>query len=239
MNIKSSNNGELAQYQEIYERACLRKGGESALLSLISKPEKDKKLKKLGDDRFLAEFTKKVFQSGFVWRVVDNKWDNFERLFYQFGIQDVLMMPEDLVEEIAADPAIIRNYRKVLSIKENAFMIHEVREQGKTFASFVADWPSDDIVGLWAYLKKNGSRLGGNTGPYALRSLGKDTFIISRDVEKCLREADVFSGGVGSKRSQAQIQLFFNEMREESGWTLKQLSQLVAYSVGDNFILAE
>ncbi|HAG41377.1 MAG TPA: 3-methyladenine DNA glycosylase, partial [Pseudoalteromonas sp.] len=40
----------------------------------------------------------------------------------------------------------------------------------------VANWPGDDTIGLWAYLKKHGARLGGNTGPYALRALGKDTF---------------------------------------------------------------
>jgi len=36
-------------------------------------------------------------------------------------------------------------------------------------------------------LKKHGQRLGGNTGPYALRLLGKDTFILSSDVEGYLR----------------------------------------------------
>ena len=55
-------------------------------------------------------------------------------------------------------------------------MIHDVRYEGESFSKLIAEWPSEDITGLWAFLKKNGSRLGGNTGPYALRTLGKDTF---------------------------------------------------------------
>jgi 3-methyladenine DNA glycosylase Tag len=226
-------------FTSVYELACLRKGGEKQLLSLLSKPTKDKALKKISDDRFLAEFTKKVFQSGFVWRVVENKWHNFERLFHDFGISDVLMMSDESIEVIAQDPAIIRNFRKVQTVKENAYMIHAVREQGGTFAEFIADWPSEDIVGLWDYLKKYGSRLGGNTAPYALRNLGKDTFLLSRDVEKYLLENEVYEGGSSSKRSRKQIQNFFNELQQESGMTLMQLSQLVAYSTGDNIIMPE
>lgn len=226
-------------FSQIYDQACLRKGGERELKLLLSPKSSDSKLKKIGDDRFLAEFTKKVFQSGFVWRVVENKWHNFEDLFLGFGIYDVLMMPDERIEEIAQNPAIIRNFRKLQSIKENAYMIHEVREQQGSFASFVADWPGEDITGLWLYLKKHGSRLGGNTGPYALRALGKDTFLLSRDVEKCLRDFKVYEGGSGSLRSLNQIQNFFNELQQESAFSLQELSQILAYSTGDNTVLVD
>ena len=35
-----------------------------------------------GDDRYLSEMTRCIFQAGFVWRVVDNKWDDFEDVFF-------------------------------------------------------------------------------------------------------------------------------------------------------------
>lgn len=227
------------KYQQVYDLACKRKGGEEVLLQLLSKPLSEKKLKKIGDDRFLAEFTKKIFQSGFVWKVVEKKWPNFEKAFFQFGISDVLMMPDELIEERAKDPSIIRNYRKVKTVKENAQMIHDVRYEGGTFAEFIANWPCEDMVGLWDYLKKNGSRLGGNTGPYALRTLGKDTFLISRDVELYLLNEDVFHGSSSSKRSRNEIQAFFNELQQQSGRPLQQLSQIIGFSSGDNFVLPE
>jgi len=225
------------QFQRIYDRACKRKGGERGLKSLLRKPVSTKKLKSLGDDRFLAAFTKKVFQSGFVWRVVEHKWPAFEKAFFEFNITVLLHKPDEFFEQIASDPAIIRHYKKVQSIKANALMIYDVRCQGGSFAEFVADWPSEDIVGLWAYLKKHGSRLGGNTGPYALRALGKDTFLLSRDVEQYLQAYGVFTGASSSKRSRAQIQAYFNALHEESGYSYQHLSQIISFSTGDNFVL--
>lgn len=223
-------------FEQIFERACKRKGGEANVKALLGKPKKDKAIAKVGDDRFLAEFTKKVFQSGFVWRVVENKWPDFEKAFFAFDVQQVLMQPDEFYEKVARDPAIIRNSRKVMTIKDNALMIHDVRMEGKSFAQFVADWPSSDIVGLWDYLKRKGARLGGNTGPYALRSLGKDTFLLSRDVEAYLRGEGVFDGGASSRRSRQQIQDYFNSLHEQSGRSYQHLSQIISFSFGDNFV---
>ena len=43
-------------------------------------------------------------------------------------------------------------------------------------------WPSTDYIGLLAFMKSGGSRIGGNTGQYAMRFMGRDSFILSRDV---------------------------------------------------------
>ncbi|MBU3017851.1 DNA-3-methyladenine glycosylase I [Paraglaciecola agarilytica] len=224
----------LEDYHAIYQRACERKGGPNAVESLISEPLSDNAIAHLGDDRFLAEFSKKVFQSGFVWRVVRNKWPEFERLFFEFTIDKVLMMPDEMLEKRAQDPAIIRNYKKVQTIRENAIMIDAVRREHGSFAQFVANWPANDIIGLWAYLKKHGARLGGNTGPYALRALGKDTFLLTRDITSYFTRRGIISGGVNSKRSLNAIQASFNQLQEQSGRSMQALSMLIAFSVGDN-----
>lgn len=226
----------LENFQALYKRACERKGGPQALEVLLGEPVTPGELTQTGDDRFLAAFTQKVFQSGFVWRVVRNKWPNFERLFFNFDIEKILMMPDEMFEKRAQDPDIIRNYNKVKTIRENALMIDAVRREQGGFARFIADWPSDDIIGLWAYLKKHGARLGGNTGPYALRAMGKDTFLLSNDVCSYFTQRKVISGGVTSKRSLTAIQAAFNRLHEQSGRPLQQLSQIIAFSVGDNHL---
>lgn len=223
-------------YKRLYQRACDRKGGVAGLEYLLSTPLSQKQLLEVTDDRWLAEFTKKVFQSGFVWRVVRNKWPDFERVFFEFDIDKILLMPDEMLEKKATDPSIIRNYNKVKTVRDNAMMIDSVRQQHGSFAKFVADWPSTDIIGLWTYLKKHGARLGGNTGPYSLRMVGKDTFLLSRDVEQYLRNHGVFEGGISSKRSLVQIQTFFNEMQKQSGRSLQEISQIIAFSVGDNMV---
>ena len=226
----------LEKFQAIYQRACERKGGPKALDAILSQPLSDGEVAKIGDDRFLAEFSKKVFQSGFVWRVVRNKWPDFERVFWGFDIDKLLMMPDEMLEAKAQDPAIIRNFSKVKTIRENALMIDSVRREHGSFAQFVAQWPSNDIIGLWAYLKKAGARLGGNTGPYALRALGKDTFLLTRDIETYFRQRDVISGGLQSKSSLNAIQQSFNELQQQSDRSLQEISLIIANSIGDNYV---
>ncbi len=232
----------MESFQALYHRAAERKGGEQKLNLLLNDNSYyggDIPLQQLGDDRILSAFTKKVFQSGFVWRVVENKWDNFEESFFNFNIEKILMMPEEMMERKAADPKIIRNFNKVKTIKANAQMIFEEQQNGHSFAEFLAQWPSADIIGLWAYLKKNGQRLGGNTGPYSLRALGKDTFLLSRDIEAYFRAHDIISGGIQTKSSLNAIQHSFNQWQSECDLSLTQLSRLVAFATGDNHIHVE
>lgn len=222
-------------YQTLYDRASSRKGGEEGLEDLLSKPKSKAALSKLGSDRYLAEFTRKIFQSGFVWRVVDKKWPAFEDVFWNFDIERLLMMPDDMLERKARDPGIIRNFSKVKTVPLNAAMIADIeRRENRPFGEFIASWPEDDTVGLWLYLKKHGSRLGGNTGPYALRTLGVDTFLLTQDVEGFLRHHDIIEGGATSQRSLKAMQSYFNGLRQQSGRSLAELSRIVAFGYGQN-----
>jgi 3-methyladenine DNA glycosylase Tag len=233
----------MEKFDSLFQRAATRKGGAKVLNLLLGEAQPDSEVAKLSDDRILSAFTKKVFQSGFIWRVVENKWPNFEELFFKFDLTKVLMMPEEMQERKAADARIIRNFKKVKTIQANAQMMFEQvqseNNEHKTFAEFIAAWPSNNIIGLWDYLKKNGQRLGGNTGPYALRALGKDTFLLTRDIEAYFRANKIIDGGLQSKKSLAAIQNSFNQWQSECDLSLSQLSRLVAFATGDNHIQAE
>jgi len=226
-------------FEKLYKRAVDRKGNELALSSLLNKPLDSEQLYKTTNDRVLSAFTKKIFQSGFVWRVVENKWPDFEEMFFNFNIEKLLMMPDEMLEKKAQDPKIIRNYNKVKTIKANAQMIFEHSNNQQSFADMLLHWPSNDIIGLWSFLKKHGARLGGNTGPYALRALGVDTFLLSRDVEAYFRAHDLISGGLQSKNSLNTIQQTFNHWQAESGMSMEKLSRLIAYATGDNHVQIE
>jgi len=99
----------------------------------------------------------------------------------------------------------------------------------------LSDWPKSDLVGLWLYLKNNGSRLGGNTGPFALRSLGIDCFLLTKDVEDFLRLNGIVDSGISSKRALYASQAFFNDLQKDSGRDFSELSRLIAFSFGDNW----
>ena len=54
---------QLENIDALYQRACERKGGADKLQLLLA----DHQPALPSDDRILSAFTKKVFQSGFVW----------------------------------------------------------------------------------------------------------------------------------------------------------------------------
>ncbi|HIF9066208.1 3-methyladenine DNA glycosylase [Photobacterium damselae subsp. damselae] len=224
------------KFNQIYDRAAERKGGIQALEKLLVVPKNQQELALITDDRWLATFTLRIFQSGMTWQVVRNKWPNFEDVFFGFNIEKMLLVPDEMWERKATDPAIIRHLGKVMTIPANADMIHRAAVEYGSFAQMVADWPCEDIIGLWQYLKKKGARLGGNTGPYALRTMGKDTFIISQDVEAYLRNIGVIEGGKSSLKSLKATQKAFNDWQQESGRPMCQVSQIISFSCGDNHV---
>ena len=227
----------MEKFASIYQRAAERKGGEQALESLLNRPLAKQQLLQITDDRWLSAFTMKVFQCGISWRVVRNKWPNFEQAFFEFHIPSLLMLSEEQWEQKAKDPKIIRHLTKVMSIATNAQMILSTRYNHPSFSSMVANWPSEDIIGLWLYLKKHGSRLGGNTGPYTLRQMGVDTFLLSSDVEAYLRNTGIIDSGRATKRAMIATNSAFVDWQQQSGRSFTEISQTIALSCGDNSVI--
>jgi len=189
-------------------------------------------LRAIPDDRYLAEMTKCIFRSGFVWKIIENKWPDFERAFSYFDTMSCAMLSDEDLEVLAQDARIVRNAIKIRTVRDNGQFIQGIRKDHQRFAYWIADWPASDIIGLWTALKRDGSRLGGNTSGYFLRFIGKDTFLLSRDVMSALqREGIVEHARSPGKKALGQIQSAFNTWQSESGRSLAEISRTLAYSV--------
>lgn len=218
-------------FAAILERAVARKG-ETELEASLPRPASAAALRAKGDDAYLREMARCVFRSGFVWRVVENKWDGFETAFAGFNPKAVAHFADERLEAIARDEAVIRNLTKIRATRDNAqFVLREAERHG-SFGAFIADWPAEDIVSLQIYLKKEGSRLGGHTGQYFLRFMGKDTFMFSKDVVTVLVAEGIVEKEPTSKKALAAVQEAFNAWQVETGRPFCQLSRIMAASVG-------
>ena len=222
----------MTDFNDIYQRAVARKGGEDSLRTLLPKDIKSaQELAETPDHRYLAEMTKAIFKAGFVWKVIDNKWSGFEEAFWGFDIgRCSFMSPED-EDALCNDPRIIRNRQKILTVPQNAVMINEVARQHGSFARFIADWPGTDFIGLLDYLASQGARLGGMTCQYFLRFIGKDGFVLSRDGVYALIEAGIIEKSPNSKAARVKIQQAYNRWQEESGFSLTEISRILAMSI--------
>ena len=218
-------------FASIFQRAAERKGGKRALEALLPTPVGDAQLRALPDDRYLAEMTKCVFRSGFVWKIIENKWPGFEVAFHEFDVTSCAMLSDEELEQLCADERIVRNAKKIQSVLGNASFIKEVRAEHGSFGAYVAAWPVSDIIGLWAELKARGARLGGQTGRFFLRFVGKDTPLLSGDVVRALIEQQVVDKNPTSKQALAAVQSAFNVWHAECGRPLCQISRTLACSV--------
>lgn len=225
----------MPSFKKIHSRALERKGGPRGLADWLPTPLSKAKLARIPDHRYLAEMTRCIFQAGFVWRVIDQKWADFETVFFGFAPEKLVMLPPERWEEIGRDKRVVRNMQKIISVPRNAQFILEIAEEYGSFAKLVAQWPEQDLIGLFELMKKRGDRLGGMTGTRVLRNLGKDTFILTADVITCLKAAGLDVDKATSKRELKLIQETFNAWHAETNLPYCQLSRICACSVGENY----
>lgn len=222
----------MLSFEVIHNRAANRKGGIKELNKLLPELPDREAVAALDESRFLAEMTRCIFQAGFVWRVINHKWPGFEDVFHGFDINTILGLLPDEWDDIAQDKRIVRNRLKISSVRVNAELIENIALEFGSFSHFIADWPESDLVGLFALLKKRGSRLGGNSGQRFLRNVGKDTFVLTRDVVACLRNGGLeININPTSKRDHLAIQQTFNRWHEETKLPYTCLSRIAAYSI--------
>jgi 3-methyladenine DNA glycosylase Tag len=225
----------MQHFKTIRARAAKRKGGEDKLTALLPKLTSKAAFAKIPDHRMLADMAKRIFSAGFAWSVIEKKWPGFEAAFLGFEPKRLLAQPDEFWEKLASDSRIVRNAQKIMSMRENAAFIDEIARQYGSFAKFLAAWPGSDQIGLLDLLAKKGARLGGGTGQYFLRFIGKDAFVLSVDVVACLREAGLdISESPTSKKDLRKIQDQFNAWAEETGLPLTHLSRICAMSIGGN-----
>jgi 3-methyladenine DNA glycosylase Tag len=170
----------LTSFQTIRARAEKRKGGAEALARLMPPAPDPKALRKLTDDRVLAEMAKRVFSAGFAWSVIETKWPSFEEAFLRFEPSRLAFEPDEFWHRLTMDARIVRNGAKIASVRENARFVLDVAKAHGSFGRFLSTWPPSDEVGLLELMAKRGSRLGGASGQMLLRFLGYDAFVATK-----------------------------------------------------------
>lgn len=227
----------MKKFTQILQRAEKRKGGAAALKKLLPQVASKKKLVATGDDRFLAMMTKCINQAGFSWKVIDNKWPEFEEAFFGFDTGKLGYLSPEQWEAYTSDRRVVRNWQKIKALRENVFFVQETAREFGSFGNFLERWPESDQIGLMAHLKQHGSRLGGQSALWFLRRVGKDCFILSRDVVTTLKAAGLdIAENPSSKRDLRKVQDQFNSWHEETGLPYSHLSRIAACSVGENYL---
>lgn len=219
-------------WDKIEAMAGKHHGGPSGIKAKLAEYKVDTNLLKKADDRYLAGMTRAIFSAGFVWSVIENKWPGFEEAFDGFNPKRVAAYAEEDLDRLLKDTRIVRNGAKIMATIENARFVVAIAKEHGSFGKFLKTWPETDQIGLMEYLKKNASRLAGATVQYFLRFEGWDAFILSQDVCAALIREGVVDKAPTSKKELAATQAAFNTWREQGGRPVREISRILAMSVG-------
>ena len=89
------------------------------------------------DDGYFEQMTKAVFQAGFSWQVVSDKWPNFRQAFDGFDVDRVAAYGPEDVDRLLSDPGVVRNGRKIEATIANALQFLVIRREFGSFANYL------------------------------------------------------------------------------------------------------
>src|SRR5215213_5376204 len=211
--------------------AAIARHGEAALRFRLQTPKTAAELRAVPDDRYLSQMSLRIFRAGLKHEFVDRKWPAFEEVFKVFSPAACAALYDEDIEAMLEDRRLIRHLGKLRAVRANAGAMLAVAAEHGSFATWVADWPGSDIVGLWDQLARRFSQLGGNSAPVFLRMVGKDTFILTESVIKALGAWRALDRPPTSKRDRVAAQAVFDHWAAQTGLPLCHISQIAAMSV--------
>ncbi len=216
---------------DITRIAAKRKGGTAALERLLTRPLSAGKIRKIADDRWLSAMTKCIFQAGFNWQIIQNKWPRFEEVFEGFDVNRWMMMSDDDLDRLLKADGIVRNVVKIRSVRENATFLKEISDVHGSVGDYFATWKPADYCNNLRELQKNGTRLGGKTSQIFLQRMGVDAIAFTPDVIKALKREGIIDRIPGSNKDWVNVQTAIDTWRSKSDRSLTEMSQILAFSV--------
>ncbi len=217
-------------YEEIYQRAARKFDSPQALEQVLPPVLSGAELASKSDSFYLSTMTRRIFQAGMTHSVINNKWAHFEKVFWGFDPEKVVLIDESFMEKAMQDKGLIRHWAKLQTIPVNGLEMKDLSRETNGFGRLLAEW-DEGLVALWKLIAKRFKRMGGQSSSYFLRMVGKDTFILTDDVVNQLRNLNVVDRRPTSKSELLSVELFFNDLQALSNRPLAHISKLLALSI--------
>ncbi len=124
-----------------------------------------------GPADYLAVLSRAIFQAGLSWKLIESKWDAYERLFEGFDPVRVAAFGEADIERIANDGGVVRTYKKIAATVENARNLLALERDHGGFGNYLRSFGS--YAALAADLKARFAFLGEVSAYYFLFRVGE------------------------------------------------------------------
>ena len=118
--------------------------------------------------------SKAVFNAGFSYQVVNNKWEDIKEVFYDFEPKIISNWTVDEISKALNSPKIIRNSRKVTAIVSNAKVFLDLLNKYRTFENYLKSFREKPYEEKQKILSKQFKWLGPTGAHFFLWSIGED-----------------------------------------------------------------
>ena len=88
--------------------------------------------------------TRTVFTAGLNWKVIENKWPNFEKAFAGFQIPKVAKFTGKDTKRLLSDAGIVRNEKKILATVHNAGEFLKLEKEFGSFDKYLESFGKDE-----------------------------------------------------------------------------------------------
>ena len=76
------------------------------------------RIKPDSDQGYFSQLSKAVFQAGFSYKVVEQKWPDITEAFENFNFDSIALWDEEIILFVVQSPKVIRNIKKYLLQKK-------------------------------------------------------------------------------------------------------------------------
>lgn len=86
------------------------------------------------------------FQAGLSWECVLNKRERFREVYDGFDLEKVIWYDQEKVDQLMADPGIIRNRRKIVASIENSKIFKNIAREYGSFYEYLRTFTKDVTI---------------------------------------------------------------------------------------------
>jgi DNA-3-methyladenine glycosylase I len=116
------------------------------------------------DDQYFERMTQALFQAGLNWKMIEDKWPNFEKAFANFSIPKVAKFGDKQIMNLMENQGIVRNERKIRSTIYNAQQSLIIEKEFGSFKDYFRSFGKDhaklmeDLQSRFKHLGESSSR---------------------------------------------------------------------------------
>lgn len=125
------------------------------------------------DNEYFEILSLMVFQAGFNWGLVREKWDDLKKVFKGFRIEDVARFTEKQQEAVLKNPRTIKNRRKVRAIVTNAKTFRGIIKEFGPFEKYLKTLRNLSDEEKIREIKNRFSEIGDYHAEFFLHSVGE------------------------------------------------------------------